>query len=180
MADQIADLWARAEKSERSQRTKLTLKDLGQPSNVKSMSPEELAKNKGKYITGWLVGKVRDFIERTSVKDGEVFEGLAGTFMMVPSDENREVLESGVLFIPDAFHNLIAAKLREIRKTDETAECEFAFEVSSIAANNPAGYSWNFLPIIPFEGAHPLQATFGKVKLSGPGAQKALPGAAKK
>lgn len=155
---------ADTETRQRSQRTKLTLKDLGQPSRVGQMSPAELTASKGRYVMGYLVGKASGFIERSDPKTDEKFEGLAGTFMSIPSDVGTDELESGVLFIPDAFHNLIAAKLREAKKDDINAEVEFAFEISSIVAKNPAGYSWDFRPAIPFEGKHALDDTLGKIK----------------
>lgn len=144
--------------AEREMRTKLALKDLGKPDMVKVMTEEQLKATGGKYNMGLLLGKADGVVSRTDDKSGQTYEGLSGTFIMQPSDPNLPELESGILWIPDAFHNLVSAKLREAQKDDPNAECEFAFDVASIKANNPAGYSWSFTPAIPFAGKHPLDA----------------------
>lgn len=149
--------------AERSWKSKLTLGDLGIPANVKVMSAEDLAKSGGKYVMGYLIGKAGGVVERSNPKDGTVMEGLKGSFVMMPSDPQRDELESGVLFIPDAFHNLVADKLRETLKTDENGTVEFAFEVCSVPAKNPAGYSWQFQPALPFAGTHVLADTLAKI-----------------
>jgi hypothetical protein len=170
----------------RSQRTKLTLKDLGTPALVAAMSPEDLGKSGGKYIMGYLTGKASGFVVRAKEKPepGEKpeYEGLAGIFVMVPSDPNKEELESGVLFIPDAFHNLIASQLREVQASspDKGGVVEFVFEVASIAAKNPAGYSWEFKPAIPFKGKHLLDDTLAVVRKLQADKMKQLPAPAKK
>jgi hypothetical protein len=172
---------AATETGMRSQRTKLTLKDLGEGAMVKAMTAEQLKASGNKCIIGYLVGRARGFVDRTDEKTAEKFEGLLGAFRMVPSDTSREQLESGVLFIPDAFHNLVGDRLREVRKTDENATVEFAFEVSSIPAKNPAGYSWNFQPAMEFTGKNPLDELAAKAlqivaarqkQLAGPAARK--------
>jgi hypothetical protein len=148
----------------RSQRSKITLKDMGNPSMIKGMSAEQLAPTKGRLVLGYLLGKASSFVERTQPNTAEKFEGLSGAFALMPADPEAEELESGVLFIPDAFHNLIAVKLRELQKTDPAAECEFVFEVAAIKAGNPQGYSWDFKPAKEFAGAHPLENLFADVK----------------
>jgi hypothetical protein len=148
----------------RAQRGKLTLGALGNPSLIKSMTPDQLAKlPRGKLFLGTIYGRASGFIERSSLKDEEKFEGLKGSFIGVPNDAaNYEETESGVLYIPDAFHNLVAEKLREVQKTDAGASVEFAFEVNVIPAKNPAGYSWELTPAVPFEGKHPLADLMAK------------------
>jgi hypothetical protein len=140
----------------RSQRSKLALKDLGNPSLIKVMSDDQLKVSKGKFILGYLIGKASGFANRSDPKTGDQFEGLTGTFATIPVDDSVDELESGVLFIPDAFHNLVAARLREAQKADPGAVVEFAFEVGSIKAQNPAGYSWDFKPAREFAGVDPL------------------------
>jgi hypothetical protein len=149
----------------RSQRTKLVLKDLGEPAMVKNMTPEQVAASISesgvhRYVMGRLVGIARGFVERRSEKDGEIFEGLSGMFRVVPADPAREELESGVLFIPDAFHNMVADALRPLKAQDVNASVTFAFEISSIRAENPAGYSWDFKPLIENAAGNPLDGVF--------------------
>lgn len=134
-----------------AQRTKLALKDMGEPSIIKTL-PENIRQHR----LGGLFGIATGFVSRTNPKDGTVMEGLAGAFRVVPSDEKRETLESGILFIPDAFHNGIAMRLREMQKTDTLATLDFTFDINVIRASNPIGYSWEFKPTREFAGKNPL------------------------
>lgn len=139
----------------RSQRTKLVLKDLGEPAIIKTL-PETVAR----HMLGTLAGIATGFVERKSPDGQDKFEGLAGQFRSVPSDPTKDELESGVLFIPDAFHTMIATPLRSMLATDPNANLRFAFEVSVIRAKNAAGYSWDFLPKIEASAANPLDELF--------------------
>ena len=142
----------------RSQRSKLVLKDLGNPDLIKTQ-PESVKR----LVLGTLIGIADGFIERTNPKDGEIMEGLSGQFRSVPADEKDDELESGVLFIPDAFHNLIAATLRDMKKNDPNAKVNFAFEVAAIRASNPQGRSWDFKPVIESQSENPLDAFIGSI-----------------
>jgi hypothetical protein len=139
----------------RSQRTKLVLKDLGEPAIIKTL-PETVAR----HMLGTLGGIASGFVERKSPDGTDVYEGLSGSFRSIPSDPAKDELESGVLFIPDAFHAMIATPLREMIKNDPNATLRFAFEVSVIRAKNAAGYSWDFLPKIDAAAANPLDELF--------------------
>lgn len=153
----------------RMQKGKLTLADLGAPALVKTLPAEK--KPQGRYYVGRILGRAVDFLERSNPKEPEEkFEGLRGNFIMQPSADGMEELESGVLFLPDAFHNLVAQPLRIAQKTDANATLEFALDVFSIEAKNPAGYSWTMQPALPPEGKHPLADLAGRVIA----AQKAL------
>jgi hypothetical protein len=142
----------------RSQRSKLVLKDLGNPDEIKSQ-PDTIRR----LVLGTLVGIADGFIERTNPKDGEIMEGLIGQFRSIPAKEDGEELESGILFIPDAFHNLIAATLRGEKNKDPAAKVNFAFEVAAVRANNPQGRSWDFKPLIESETENPLDAFVGGI-----------------
>lgn len=148
----------------RSQRTKLSLGDLGEPALIKGQ--DEGVKS---MVLGTLIGRATGFTERKSPKDGQIFEGLSGNFRSVPADPKREELESGVLFIPDAFHNIIADQLRPRKKTDTNPDgdpnacIEFIFEITVIRAKNPAGYSWDFRPLMG-EVKNPLDELFGRLQ----------------
>lgn len=172
----------------RSQRTKLALKDLGEPAMVKTLPEKDKAKG---YFMGTLIGVVTGIVSRKNPKDDtEVFEGLAGTFRAIPSDTKRDEIESGVLFIPDAFHNMIVAPFKVMQATDKNSVLNFAFEVTSIPAANPIGYSWQFTPLAEPDAENPLDAilnSLGKLnqvgetrrlQLAPP--EKAAPAAAKK
>lgn len=139
----------------RSQRTKLVLKDLGEPAIIKTQ-PETVRT----YILGTLGGIATGFVERKSPDGLEKYEGLAGQFRSIPSDPEKDELESGVLFLPDAFHGMIATPLKAMLANDPNANLRFAFEVVVVRANNPAGYSWEFKPKIEAAAANPLDELF--------------------
>lgn len=147
-----------------SQRTKIVTKDLGDPSIIK-LQPDDVKK----YMLGTIVGIVTGFVERGNPKEpDQKFEGLQGQFRSIPSDDKRDELESGVCFLPDAFHSMIAAPFRAMHEKDKNAQLRFAFEIYSIRAQNPAGYSWEFKPKIEAAGANPLDeliSDLGEVKL---------------
>lgn len=152
-----------------AQRTKITLKDIGEPAKVKT-----LPAGQERYVLGVLLGIATDFVERQSPDKSETFEGLAGQFRVVPAEgSDTEPLESGVLFIPAAFHNMVAESLKAAKATDPAATLNFAFEVASIRANNPAGYSWEMLPLIENAAENPLDKLVASIpQLTGPGTRQ--------
>lgn len=142
--------------------TKLALKDMGNPKII-ATQPETVRE----IHLGVLMGQANDFVTRTIEKDSSVMEGLAGNFRVVPVDldgtvHDTEAKESGILWIPDAFHNIIAGKLRAAKATDPGATIDFIFDVVVIRANNPQGYSWQFNPIREFSGKNPLDELFNE------------------
>lgn len=149
-----------------AQRTKITLKDIGEPAMVKTLPAGET-----KFVLGTLIGIASDFVERQSADKQQTFEGFAGSFRVVPADgTTTEPLESGVLFIPAAFHNMVADSLRAAKANDKAATLSFAFEVASIKAENPAGYSWELLPLIDSAVENPLDKLVSSIpQLAGPG-----------
>jgi hypothetical protein len=125
-----------------AQVTKITLKNLGEPSLIK-LQPETVRE----MMLGTLYGMAEGFVERAAPDgSGQKFEGLKGAFRAIPADPNKEPEESAILFIPDAFYNGVADLLRSQQKTDPSARLNFIFEVYVIRANNPQGYSWKFVP----------------------------------
>lgn len=169
----------------RAQRTKLTLADIGNASRIKGATPDQIAawnaengfgdKINNKLILGRFVGIAEDFVERTSADKTQKFEGLKGQFRVVPSDAAAEELESGVCFFPDAFHTMIAAPLRKVRESDPHASARFGFQVAVIPAKNPAGYSWEFQPLIQADGINPLDELVSQVaKIMPPPERKAI------
>jgi hypothetical protein len=162
----------------RLQKSKLVLSDLGMPTMVNTVKAEHKTRD-GLLLIGTLYGRANGFVERTNLKAGDgdaaVMEGLKGEFVAVPANigfaegEGLDEKESGILFIPDAFHNMIAGQLRATKnpETGKFGSVEFAFEAYSTAAKNPAGYSWILRPAMPPTGKHPLadlMATVAKIK----------------
>jgi hypothetical protein len=146
-----------------AQRTKIVPKDLGDPSIIK-LQPEETKR----YMLGTIIGIVTGFVFRADLKDADrKMEGLSGSFRSIPADEKRDELESGILWLPDAFHNIIAATFRKMSEDDKNAQLRFAYEIYSIRASNPIGYSWEFKPKIEATGGNPLNellSDLGEIK----------------
>jgi hypothetical protein len=158
----------------RIQKGKLTLSDFGPGALVKTVTPDK--KPNGFFYMGTIIGRVVDVLARANPKAGsenqpDTFEGLKGNFLFQPSNTEMDEMESGVLFIPDAFHNLLSDQLRVEQKKDASATIEFAMDVFTVEAKNPAGYSWVMKPAFPPEGKHPLENIAAKVAA----ARKALP-----
>lgn len=148
--------------AEIAQRTKLVLKDLGEPAMVKTLTDGQ-----NRYVLGTLYVMASSVISRKNPKAGgdnepDTYEGLAGTFRMVPSDAKRDTLESGILFVPDAFHNMIADTVKAATKDDPNAIVRTAFEIASIKAANPAGYSWEFKPLMQ-QAVNPMDNFVGEI-----------------
>ena len=155
----------------RLQRSKLTLGDLGIPSTVKTATADQKTRD-GMLLIGTIFGRASGFVERVNLKQKEgespTFEGLKGTFVGVPADDTLDEKESGILYIPDAFHNMIAEQLRATATNDGSGRqrlgsVEFAFECYAIEAKNPAGYSWVLRPALPPTGKHPLADMMAQV-----------------
>lgn len=159
----------------RAMRTKLTLADFPTPpAMIKTMTAQDLAKAGGRLVMGRYVGIATGFVVRTKPDKSETFEGLKGQFRLIPADPEKDEVESGVCFFPDAYHNMIAGGLRTALKafTDENGKeaygdpngsVQFGFEVSAIPAKNPQGYSWQFLPLLPPKVASPLDHLVGEI-----------------
>lgn len=159
-----------------AQRTKITLSSLGDPAIIKTMDD-----NVRKHKMGVIMGEATDLIERTNPKDNAVMEGLKGMFRAIPDDEKNEPMESGLLWIPDAFHEQIAQQIRNAKANGEiNFKVKFAIEVTVIRANNPQKYSWELLPMIDTEVKSPLdelQALYEAAKqkqLAAPKGRKAI------
>lgn len=176
----------------RAQRTKLTLADIGQPAIVKGATPDMIAaKNaefgitgvNNKLILGKFIGIASGFVERTSPDKTEKFPGLKGQFRVIPADPKLEELESGVCFFPDAYHNMIADPLKAAIDGDPArnipgdphANSRFAFQVAAIPAKNPAGYSWEFTPLMQPDRISPLDDLMSGIQqLAAPAANKQI------
>ena len=95
---------------------------------------------------GTLIGKATGVVRRT-LPTGEVMEGIGGTFAFQPSDDG-DVISSGVLWLPSGVDNLVLDPLRASEGTGSNAVINIAFEIKVIRADNPAGYSYAFRPLL--------------------------------
>lgn len=131
-------------------KSKIVFKDLGEPAAVKMLKDGE-----NTLLLGTIMGIARD-IKISKAADGMTeFKGLKGEFEAIPADPERAVVRSGVTFLGDAFQSDIVALLEAEDGPDNVA---FGFEVYSVRAKNPAGYSWALKPLLKASAADPLAA----------------------
>lgn len=144
--------------AESSIRNKLTLKDMGNPSMVKAMEGD-----KAKHVLGLIIGIASSVRRRANKTDPtKMDEGLLGDFESVPSDTKIDRVRSGVLYLPEGMFNLIASKLEGENAADSV---QFAIEVATVKAANPAGYTWSFTPKLETAAADPLAAMRDALKI---------------
>jgi len=158
--DNMAEAQTKPAPKLRAQRTKLTLADFGAVT-LKGMDPGVLAQMGGKLNMGRFIGIAVDFVERNSPDGNQKYEGLKGQFRIIPANGGEEI-ESGVCFFPEAYHNMIAGALRA-SDGDPNASVRFGFQVNAIPAKNPAGYSWEFQPLIESQGVNPLDDLYSGI-----------------
>lgn len=171
-----------------SLKSKIQLKDMGSPKKLGALD-ETIRQLK----LGTVLGIASDIIRRT-MPNGDVFEGLGGSFECVSEDANTDTIQSGILYLPAGVYEAVANPLKEMEpvldadgkaKNDsdgnpvlkrKTASVSFAFEVFVIRADNPQGYSWKFTPLGQDAGSvrpvDPLSEL--RLLMAGP-AQAALP-----
>lgn len=130
--------------AERSQMSKLTVKDLGNPRKVTEENPTN--------ILGTIVG-VATGIKIKVDAAGQAFEAITGMFEGTRAD-NGNVVESGLLYLPGGFHEAITEQLKQ----EGTTAVRFAYSVASVHAKNPIGYSYAFKPLLKTARHSPLEA----------------------
>lgn len=139
-------------------KNKLVLKDMGNPAKVK-----ELDGDKAKHILGTILGVATGVRRRANKADPtKMDEGLTGTFEGVPTDAKLDRVQSGVLYLPEGMFQMIAAKLEGENAADSV---QFAIEVATVKAQNPAGYTWAFTPKIAVMEADPLASMREQLKI---------------
>ena len=132
-------------------KNKLVLKDLGNPAKVK-----DLQGDKAKHVLGTIIGIASGVRRRANKTDPtKMDEGLLGNFEGVPNDKDADTVSSGVCYLPEGMFQMIASKLEGENAADSV---QFAIEVATVKANNPAGYTWAMTPKIDTAEADPLAA----------------------
>lgn len=146
------------------QLTKLAIKNIGNPKAV-TMLPE----GTNQLLLGTIAG-VATGVKKTKMPDGvTVLMGLSGTFEGTPADPKADVISSGVCYLPDAFQGPIIDLLSDVVNADGEVAKEgahsaaFAYEVYSIKATNPQGYSYMLKSAIEASEADPLAELRGKL-----------------
>jgi hypothetical protein len=156
---------------------KITAKDVGAaPEKVLGLDDE-----KGRYPLMRVYGVARRIKVKslTNPNTGEVshYEALNGDFRAVNA-QTGERFQSGVLYLPDGIHDLIADPLKSAQENNETAEVTFAMDLFSERRNNLSKYGYGATvlgePTVPdaisqLEAA--IEKTPGVAKLPAPKAK---------
>lgn len=117
---------------------KLTLKGMGcKPQKVTALEGE-----RGKMALAHIIGKAQEVrYQDDKSGSGTIHTFFVGNFEGV-NLETGDVYHSGKLFLPRGISELVEAAIKEAQKTDKNASVSFAFELRSVKANNPIGYSY--------------------------------------
>lgn len=158
-------------------KTKLVLKDAGDPKKARANMPD----NVNRVKLGTVFGIAEDISERTGPDGTTKFRGLAGSFAII-SAETEEETRSGLLYLPTEVQALIENQLFGEKEKDGVKSVEriatnvkFAFDINVDRATNPQGYSWSFTPKVqPAAETDPLAQFRNEI------AQLPAPDAAKK
>lgn len=102
---------------------------------------------------------------------GQIYTYFVGSFEAV-NMQDGDVYKSGKLFLPKGISELVEG---ECKKNPNTA-IQFAFEVRSIKANNPAKYSYKVLPLVSPEKSDALAQLRERVMKAGVISQRTLTG----
>lgn len=95
----------------------------------------------------------------------KTFIALTGAFNAINLQNNNQFM-SGILYLPDAFQNMVVAILNDqerhrARHRDQMGAfrfsgVDFSFQIDAVPAKNPAGYSWVLKNLLPPSKSDPL------------------------
>lgn len=150
-------------------RPKLVASMLGNPKKVTAMDSPT-----ARHLVCTIFGqadKVKTKVSADKAGNPQTFEQIVGQFEGIPSEPLKDgddvitAIQSGVLYLPSGIHERVASVL----KGDDAPSVEFAIELYTVKATNPAGYSWEAREVIKSTAADPLtkmrEAIAGKTKL---------------
>lgn len=151
--------------------------------NKALMSPKILVtmpENVLKLYLGRIFG-IADRIAKRTAPDLKTYEGLGGSFEAVPAkiegQEERDTIQSGVLYLPEGIYETVANILKETDKEGVLVNksLQFGFDVFAVRASNPQGYSYQFMPLGKPTANDPLSAVRAEMLKVAPPVPKALP-----
>lgn len=117
--------------------TKMSVKGIGcKPAGDKT--PKRLCRIYGRA----------DGIKAGESKDGRVWSALTGSFEAL-NFEDGKTYRSGKLFLPGGIHETIENAVKQIPADADGITVRFALELRSVEANNPIGYSYQAVNILP-------------------------------
>lgn len=147
-----------------SLRNKLRPADIGNPKAIAAL-PENVLQ----LVLGRMVGVVNGVKTGTMPDKMTTYTALTGTFRGIPSDTERDIISSGVCFMPPNIQSMIEDQFEDELNSDGEVikegirSLEFGYEVSVVRSNNPQGYSWAFRPLIEPAASDPLAALMAKI-----------------
>lgn len=90
---------------------------------------------------------------------GKVFYPLTGRFEGI-NPENGNKTRSGVLYLPSGIHENFEAAVRKLEDGDSI---QFAVEIRAVRSDNPQGYSYEAVDLLPPREVDPLSEIADKV-----------------
>lgn len=119
--------------------------------SVKTMGCNPALGKEGRVHIARIFG-VANGIKIAKGTNGDILYGVTGDFRGQRPDKPGETWQSGVLYLPAGINELVlnAVDTGEVDKNDKPvyAEIQFAFDVFSKPASNPAGYQYEATPIV--------------------------------
>lgn len=129
--------------------SKITPKLVGKPHRAKDQ-----ADGRAVYM-----GRIMGLVTGTQKKvqpNGDVFIALVGNFEAI-NGETGEIFESGICYLPGGMHEQVVAVMEKGATT-----AEFALDLATVKADNPAGYSWQGKVLLA-QASTPLDAMKAKL-----------------
>jgi hypothetical protein len=113
---------------------------------VTKMSVNQIAGKRAMGVIAVILGKA------TGIKTGEdatgkVWEAITGTFQG-HNTNTGEIFRSGKLFLPQGIHESIVSAVRSL---PEGGSVKFAMKFTRVEADNPIGYSYQVVELLPKE-----------------------------
>lgn len=129
-------------------KSKLVVKDLGNPSMVKAQEEG----NNAPYVLGVIIGRVTGLRKKpvTNALSGEVteFDALSGMFegrraIALDNKDGTETvaIRSGTCYLPTGIHDMVVETFRSVPEGEKT-QLDFAYRICTVKASNPAGYTY--------------------------------------
>ncbi len=139
-------------------KAKIAVKDLGNPKKAAALDEGDTSR----ITLGRVMGIATD-IKKGLNPQGEPYMGLVGSFEGTPADETKDIIQSGVCYLPGGVTEAIAGQMQASGKP-----VSFAFDIKVFKANNAAGLSYELIPLIKPADNDPLAALRNQVSAALP------------
>lgn len=152
--------------------SKITMATIGtKPGLVTALKDEE----GNELPIARLYGKLSEVRYQDDKAKGQIYTYFVGNFEAI-NMQSGEVYKSGKLFLPKGISELVEDGVKKGREKDPNASISFAFQVNSIKAKNPIGYSYKVLQLKPVEPEDELKAIRDLIAKAGTVEQRRLTG----